>query len=65
MDYFAVSYELFDPAYGHPTQNQPTVKLLNQVDYYSHASLGISKFLMVANQMLLVPRILLHGLVVL
>ena len=63
-----IPYKLFDPTDSHPARKVNNLLLLltryvHVIDY-SHALLRVGKLLMVPDQMLLVPRILLHALIV-
>jgi hypothetical protein len=68
VDNLSVPHKLLNPSYGHPTfnQNEYTISFFRgQISRYLHASLGICKLLVIANEMLLIPRVLFHTFVVL
>jgi hypothetical protein len=60
---FTISHELLDPSYGHPVGRQSSSHSA-KINASIHAPLSVCKSFMIAGEMLLVPRILLHTLVV-
>ena len=61
---FPVSHKLFDPPNSHAARDQSSLHVIRESRRNLRALPCISKFLMVTDQMLLVPWILLHALVV-
>lgn len=60
-----VSHELLHPSNSHPMVISFTQQPSQNAELDLHAPLRICEVLVIANEMLLIPRVLLHALVVL